>query len=118
MKTHHLSIGLSGKVTAMCTSPEADYILAGSLDRNIRLLSTATGSEMAGHGKVVGKLYVTAAPNAIASLNASGDESSDARLPEESTNKAQDDDEDWDDLQEVSDAEEPARGSRKRQKRA
>jgi hypothetical protein len=118
MITHHLSIGLSGKVTAMSTSSNADYILASSLDRNIRLLSAATGSEMTGHGKVVGKLYVTAAPNAIVSLSVSGDESSDATLNEESTERTQDDNEDWDDLQEVSDAEELARGSRKRHKRA
>jgi len=107
----------------MSTSSKTDHLLAGSLDRNIRLLSAATGSEMTGHGKVIGKLYLTAAPNAIVSLSVGGDESSDAILNEESSTRVEGDDEadeneDWSELQEVSDDEEPAKGSRKRQRRA
>lgn len=102
-------------------------MLAGSLDRNVRLLTpasdnddTSVGKELSGHGKVVGKLYVTAAPNAIVCLNDGTSEATDSvskQVDEEGVEEGGQEDVDWDDLQEVSSEEDSGKVARKRQRR-
>ena len=93
-----LSLGLSGKVTSMATSP-AGVSFAGSLDRYVRLLSAPSD----GSGTVVGKLYVTSAPTAIVPIEVPAKDITSDR--EEEEDSAEDDD-DWGEIQQVSSDEE------------
>ncbi|KAG8821680.1 hypothetical protein FRC19_007436 [Serendipita sp. 401] len=115
--------GLSGKVTSICASPSTGYVGVGALDRYFRLLDSpvsvdsSQSDNLQGHGSVVGKLYVTASPTAIIPLVE--DAGSKACTVFDDVVAKDGEEDDWNNLQEVSsDEEDLAPTSKKRRKKA
>ncbi|KAG8786819.1 hypothetical protein FRC15_010638 [Serendipita sp. 397] len=115
--------GLSGKVTSICASPSTGYVGVGALDRYFRLLDSpvsvdsSQSDNLQGHGSVVGKLYVTASPTAIIPLVEDAESKACTVLDDVVAKDGEEDD--WNNLQEVSsDEEDLAPTSKKRRKKA
>jgi hypothetical protein len=107
-------LGLSGKVTSISTSSSTGFSAASSLDRYFRLLSSGSPSE--GSGGVVGKFYVTSVPTAIVPIETTGHTlASDEE--EKLVNEADERDDDWGGIQQVSSDEENLSQARKKRRK-
>lgn len=106
---------------ASSSGPNQESFLASTaLDRQFRLHSVVPlpnlGAILEGKGNVVGKLYVTSAPTAIAHLPSDGQVEAE---DEEKSDLEQhsDDNAVWNDIQEISSDEESVKPNRKRRKK-
>lgn len=107
-------LGFSGKVTSISTSSSTGFLVAGSLDRYFRLLSSGSPSE--GSAGVVGKSYVTSAPTAIIPIEIAGHtlaSDEEEKLDEEADQR----DDDWGEIQQVSSDEENISQARKKRRK-